>query len=75
MRADKNAEIEAMRTTQSSEVEAVKSQRAADAEAASNVLQQRQAEAEEQRQHMLQECEVLRAQLQDAKSREDNARE
>ena len=64
-----------MRERQASELEIWRSQRAADCEAASSALEQHQAEADEQMQLMSEECESLREQLEDARSREDNARE
>ena len=46
----------------------------ADADAASSAAQHQQAECEQQMQHVSSECNALKAQLQDAKTREDNAR-
>jgi len=73
--AGKNAEIEALRDRQASELEVWRSQRGADSEAASTALEQHRAEAAQQMELMCQECESLSAQLEDAKSREDHARE
>ena len=64
-----------MRGRQASELEVWRSQRAADSEAASAALEQHRAEAHEQMQLMSEECDSLRDQLEDARSREDNARE
>ncbi|DBA84734.1 TPA: hypothetical protein ACH3X1_005983 [Trebouxia sp. C0004] len=75
LRAEKNAEIEALRERQASELEFWRSQRAADSEAASAALEHHRAEADEQMQLMSEECDSLRKQLEDARSREDNARD
>ena len=64
-----------MRERQASELEIWQRQRAADSEAASSALEQHRAEADEQMQLVSEECDSLREQLEDARSRENNARE
>lgn len=73
LRAEKNAEIELLRSKQASEAEVWRAQHAADAESASAELERQRIYSAEQLEAMTHECEALRAQLEDAMSREDNA--
>ena len=73
LRADKNAEVEAWRDRHAAEAEVWRAQRAADAESAVVVLERHQAQSAEQLEAVSHECKLLKAQLEDATSREDNA--
>ena len=73
LRAEKNGEIETLRGRQAAEAEVWRAQRLADAESASAELARQRVQSAEQLEAVSHECESLRAQLEDAMSREDNA--
>ena len=73
LRAEKNAEMELLRGKQATEAEVWRSQRVTDAESASAELERQRFHSAEQLEAVSHECESLRAQLEDATSREDNA--